>query len=50
MTAIDDNNPAWFLHWQTLQALVNPNSFIKAESIKLEAVLTTEEVLITAQH
>jgi len=48
MTTADDNYPVWFLHWQALQALVNPNPFIKAESIKLETALTTEEVMITA--
>ena len=36
--------PACFMHWLASQALVNPTNLTAAESIMLEAALTSEEV------
>ena len=38
--------PACFMHWLASQVLVNPTNLIAAESIMLEAALTSEEVQI----
>ena len=42
--ATDVEYPACFMHWLASQALVNPTNLTAAESIMLEAALTSEEV------